>query len=82
MTDEELQLELVRISNMDHNQIQLKARNHHHARHLTKQQFNMLGGAINSRLNDYGLELQPACCGRFNVVKSNGDTINVRKSNE
>lgn len=82
MTDDELQLELVRIGNMDHNQIMLKARNHSHARHLTKEQFLQLGGAINSRLNDYGLQLEKACCGRFNIVKSNGDTINVTRPNE
>ena len=79
MTDDELQLELVRISNMDYNQIMLKARNHKHHKHLTKSQFHTLNGAINSRLNDYGLELEPACCGRFNIVKSNGEQINVRK---
>ncbi len=79
MSDDELQSELVRISNMDYNQIMLKARNHSHAKHLTKQQFLQLGLAINSRLNDYGLELESACCGRFNIVKSNGEQINVRK---
>lgn len=82
MTDEDLQQELVRIGNMDHSQILLKARNYFHAKHLTKEQFIKLGGAINSRLNDYGLQLEPACCGRYNIVKSNGDMINVRKPNE
>lgn len=82
MTDDELQQELVRIGNMDYNQIMLKARNHKHHKHLTKSQFHTLNGAINSRLNDYGMELQNACCGRFNIVKSNGDNINVTRPNE
>jgi hypothetical protein len=68
MTDSELQQELVRISNMDYEQIMLKARNHKHHKHLTRQQFLQLGGAINSRLNDYGHAIEPACCGRFNIV--------------
>lgn len=82
MTDDELQQELVRIGNMDYEQIMLKARNHKHYKHYTLTQFHSIGGAIESRLNDYGYKIEPACCGRFNIVKSNGDTINVRKSFE
>ena len=79
MTDFDLQSELVRISNMDHDQIMLKARNHKHYKHMNLHDYQRLGSAINSRLNDFGYMLQPACCGRYNIVKSNGDNINVQK---
>ncbi len=79
MTHDELQQELVRINNMDYTQIMLKARNHRHYKHYTLTQYHMIGGAIESRLNDYGYKLENACCGTFNIVKSNGEQINVRK---
>jgi hypothetical protein len=69
MTEFNLQDELVRIANMDHDQILLKARNHKHYKHMSLRDYQQLGGAINSRLNDFGYKIEPACCGRFNIVK-------------
>lgn len=74
--------ELTRIENMDEQQILLKARNHRHYKHLSLPDFHKLGHAIEQRLNHFGYKLEAACCGRFNIVKSNGDTINVTKSFE
>ena len=75
MIEEELQ----RISNMDEHQILLKARNHRHYRHMSLTDYQLIGKAIEDKLLTFGYNYEPACCGRFNIVKSNGDSINVRK---
>jgi hypothetical protein len=71
--------ELLRVSNMDEHQILLKARNHKMYKHQNIHDYNKLGKAIEDRLQHFGYNLEPACCGRFNIVKTNGDNINVRK---
>jgi hypothetical protein len=73
MTDEEYKSEIERIQNMDENQILLKARNHRHYKHMSLKQYTSIGHHIELQLNKYGFKFEPACCGRYNIVKNNGN---------
>lgn len=61
--------EITRINNMDEKQILLKVRNLKKFAFMTKEQFNDIQKAVISKLDIYGYELTPSCCGRYNATK-------------
>ena len=64
-------VEINRINNMDEKQILLKVRNFKYFPFMTHEQYEQVKQAINSRLQTYGYELVPQCCGRHGVAKLN-----------
>jgi hypothetical protein len=63
--------EIQRINSMDEQQILLKARNHKKFNCYTGEQYEQIRNAVIERLQTYGYEYVPSCCGRFEVAKIN-----------
>jgi len=64
-------VEINRVKNMNEREILLKARNHKKYGFMTGEQYEQVRNAIIERLQTYGYEYVPSCCGRFEVAKIN-----------